>query len=177
MKKVMFMIVGVLFSFTVSAGTVSLTNQSFTGGGSVSDGSGADGATGTHTDVSGSFEDIWEVTIVPAAETALNIATTIPQFSSFDAFYSNDNGSSWFEFDSGYISPLGLTEYHLFTGGAIDSYWLKVIGLAATIGNNSYQISITSTDVSAVPVPAALFLFAPALLGFFGLRRKAAAAA
>ncbi|MBV1950731.1 MAG: hypothetical protein KUG64_00850, partial [Cycloclasticus sp.] len=29
----------------------------------------------------------------------------------------------------------------------------------------------------AVPIPAALFLFAPALLGFFGLRRKAAVAA
>jgi len=28
-------------------------------------------------------------------------------------------------------------------------------------------------DVSAVPVPAALFLFAPALLGFMGFRRKA----
>ncbi|PHS32642.1 MAG: hypothetical protein COA95_02490 [Methylophaga sp.] len=28
------------------------------------------------------------------------------------------------------------------------------------------------TGVSAVPVPAALFLFAPALLGFLGLRRK-----
>jgi len=30
-----------------------------------------------------------------------------------------------------------------------------------------------SSSVSAVPVPAALFLFAPALLGFLGLRRKA----
>jgi hypothetical protein len=32
--------------------------------------------------------------------------------------------------------------------------------------------SITFNEVSAVPVPAALFMFAPALLGFFGLRRK-----
>ncbi|MBN47239.1 MULTISPECIES: hypothetical protein [unclassified Methylophaga] len=31
-----------------------------------------------------------------------------------------------------------------------------------------------SLNVSAVPIPAALWLFAPALLGFFGLRRKAA---
>lgn len=29
-----------------------------------------------------------------------------------------------------------------------------------------------SNNVSAVPVPAALFMFAPALLGFLGLRRK-----
>tara|TARA_R110002095_G_scaffold209934_1_gene196800 strand:+ start:207 stop:344 length:138 start_codon:yes stop_codon:yes gene_type:complete len=34
---------------------------------------------------------------------------------------------------------------------------------------------MTCASVSAVPIPAAL-LFAPALLGFFGLRRKAAVA-
>ena len=34
-----------------------------------------------------------------------------------------------------------------------------------------------SVSASAVPVPAALFLFAPALLGFLGLRRKATLAA
>ena len=34
-----------------------------------------------------------------------------------------------------------------------------------------------NVQVSAVPVPAALFLFAAALLGFLGLRRKAALAA
>jgi hypothetical protein len=30
----------------------------------------------------------------------------------------------------------------------------------------------TQSSVSTVPVPAALFMFAPALLGFLGLRRK-----
>jgi len=32
---------------------------------------------------------------------------------------------------------------------------------------------LSSANVSAVPIPAAAFLFAPALLGFMGLRRKA----
>jgi len=32
--------------------------------------------------------------------------------------------------------------------------------------------AISFSSVSAVPVPAALFMFAPALLGFMGLRRK-----
>jgi hypothetical protein len=36
--------------------------------------------------------------------------------------------------------------------------------------------SLDAVSVSAVPVPAAAFLFAPALLGFMGLRRKAAKA-
>ncbi|PHS32353.1 MAG: hypothetical protein COA95_03450 [Methylophaga sp.] len=34
------------------------------------------------------------------------------------------------------------------------------------------EVNITTPGVNAVPVPAALFMFAPALLGFFGLRRK-----
>jgi hypothetical protein len=33
--------------------------------------------------------------------------------------------------------------------------------------------SFTLTNVSEVPVPAAAFLFSPALMGFLGLRRKA----
>lgn len=37
--------------------------------------------------------------------------------------------------------------------------------------------SFTLTNVSEVPVPAAAFLFAPALMGFLGLRRKAKKAA
>ena len=35
------------------------------------------------------------------------------------------------------------------------------------------DVSVGLSDVSQVPVPAALFMFAPALLGFMGLRRKA----
>jgi hypothetical protein len=49
-------------------------------------------------------------------------------------------------------------------------YGLDIIDAASNI--LKYDVS-----VSAVPVPAALFLFAPALLGFLGLRRKSAVAA
>jgi hypothetical protein len=53
------------------------------------------------------------------------------------------------------------------------------------VGTSSLTLSMLVTEpgdwirvvtVSEVPVPAALFLFAPALLGFLGLRRKAKAA-
>ncbi len=38
---------------------------------------------------------------------------------------------------------------------------------------NHLSGTITFNEVSAVPIPAAAFMFAPALLGFMGLRRKA----
>ena len=50
------------------------------------------------------------------------------------------------------------------------SYTLSII--ASGTGSLS-----ATTAISAVPVPAALFLFAPALLGLMGLRRKTAVAA
>jgi hypothetical protein len=43
-----------------------------------------------------------------------------------------------------------------------------------TLAGNQFYISSLNAEV---PVPAALFFFAPALLGFFGLRRKASLAA
>lgn len=46
------------------------------------------------------------------------------------------------------------------------------IGSGPGYGANWYE-TVYVRDVSAVPVPAAAFMFAPALLGFIGLRRKA----
>jgi hypothetical protein len=46
--------------------------------------------------------------------------------------------------------------------------------LASSDAKNQFYISALNAEV---PVPAAAFLFAPALLGFFGLRRKAKLAA
>ncbi len=43
---------------------------------------------------------------------------------------------------------------------------------ASPQANNDLWFRTGATGVSAVPVPAALFMFAPALLGFLGLRRK-----
>ena len=53
----------------------------------------------------------------------------------------------------------------------VGQYFLDVDGISGHTFTG-YDLSI-----NAVPVPAALFLFAPALLGFFGLRRKMQAAA
>jgi hypothetical protein len=51
----------------------------------------------------------------------------------------------------------------------------KFLRIFATGGDNSYSVGefqAYGSTVSAVPVPAAALMFAPALLGFMGLRRK-----
>jgi hypothetical protein len=47
------------------------------------------------------------------------------------------------------------------------------LSFSVTGGDNQGVVLDDISVVSAVPVPAAAFLFAPALLGFMGLRRKA----
>lgn len=60
---------------------------------------------------------------------------------------------------------------------------LGAAGWASDIANSPFQYSTVWTPSlavggpSAVPIPAAAFLFAPAMLGFMGLRRKAKQAA
>lgn len=48
-----------------------------------------------------------------------------------------------------------------------------ILGFSAEGISDTFGGGIDSVSVSAVPIPAAAFLFAPALLGFMGLRRKA----
>ena len=61
-------------------------------------------------------------------------------------------------------------------GGLAFASFLNAAGIETDRFNFDNYPSIATielTNVSAVPVPAAAFLFAPALLGFIGLRRKA----
>ena len=65
--------------------------------------------------------------------------------------------------------------------GLTSTVLFNSLGLSDSAGNggaltSAYLDNFRYGDsVSAVPVPAALFLFAPALLGFLGFRRKAKA--
>tara|TARA_R110001606_G_scaffold361754_3_gene514967 strand:+ start:29410 stop:30036 length:627 start_codon:yes stop_codon:yes gene_type:complete len=73
----------------------------------------------------------------------------------------------------------------IITGaGGVSNVWttyvFTVIGTGSDILafsaegiSDSYGGGIDNVSVNAVPLPAAAFLFAPALLGFMGLRRKA----
>lgn len=59
------------------------------------------------------------------------------------------------------------------TVSIVGSYTMNVDWTASSPGDYVRVLTAYSPGVSEVPVPAALFLFAPALLGFMGLRRKA----
>lgn len=66
------------------------------------------------------------------------------------------------EFDLSWLSAFDAS-----LGGEIGTY------LTMTCVNDEASVYTTVDPVSQVPVPAAAFLFAPALIGFMGLRRKA----
>jgi len=173
MKKLMFIAVGMLFSISVSAATISLSSSSSTGGGTTANGSGIGGATATHTDLQSDFVDVWQVSSTTTLAETFNIATSTPTFTTFDAFYSFD-GTTWVDFaNESILGGINESEYQTLTGSLV-SYLIKVTGTGVSIGSSSYLLSVNEVVIPPVPVPAALFLFAPALLGFLGFRRKAA---
>jgi hypothetical protein len=71
------------------------------------------------------------------------------------------------------FNAAGLEQNNIATG---DGYLVSgaLLGLRMVVTEPGDWIRVVT--VSEVPVPAALFLFAPALLGFLGLRKKAKAA-
>jgi len=77
---------------------------------------------------------------------------------------------------------IAITQYANFWDGSVWS-GAQTDGFVDFAGNtrtNQYAFEYTVLDasvVSAVPIPAALWLFAPALIGLFGFRRKAAVTA
>lgn len=60
----------------------------------------------------------------------------------------------------------GITNYQLILNGTVETPGFIFNPL-------NYSINVNAVDVSAVPVPAAIWLFATGLLGFVGVRRKA----
>jgi len=83
------------------------------------------------------------------------------------------------------VSATGFGTANLTSTGINDAFFNEVMLLTGSAGLLTFDVygftpvdnlgSFTSTgriSVSAVPLPAALWLFGPALLGFMGFRRK-----
>lgn len=69
----------------------------------------------------------------------------------------------------------GLTDYVLLDMANFYGFVSITIHGKANVRDAflGYTVSVFNPNVSEVPIPAALYLFAPALIGFMGWRRKA----
>ncbi len=172
MKKTMLFFAALLFSFNASAASLSLAGNA-TNAGSVANNSGdvvtADWrGTGTgNTRVNDSFTVTSDVATTGTLSLTFNPLIPSTTVSIFDGFTTT-------VLDVVRVGSLGLVEFTWMLEAATDYVINVVIGRGAA-GSN-YDLRLAS-GVSEVPVPAALWLFAPALLGFLGLRRKAKLAA
>jgi len=80
----------------------------------------------------------------------------------------NDGTNVGSDFDAALASPKFSSLSVLLSAG---SYVISGLTTLSPYGGGDGAVQLSS--VSAVPIPAAAFLFAPALLGFMSLRRKA----
>jgi len=168
MKKVMFMIVGMLFSLSVNAASLDLStfNQDV-----------ASNATNVAI-YDNAVEAVSFNTVTNAGEFILghHLVSAVDQMVNIEWSFNNQENLISADISKGgsftlvqAVTGIGYN-FSIFLLAGVN-YYFDIIGQSA--GN---PLTATLT-VSAVPIPAALFLFAPALLGFFGLRRKAAVAA
>jgi len=115
-----------------------------------------------------------------------DVLVSVDNNDSYAVEWSLDN-SSWnnlFNISSSYgeigwgMDTMSTDSTHAEYIAALDfsSVQARFLRIYATGGDNYYsvgELQAFGSDISAVPVPAAVFMFAPALLGFLGLRRKA----
>lgn len=166
MKKTMLFFTALLLSFNVSAASLSLVGDAGnTGTVDLSSGSVVTAATSSLA-AGATVSDAFTVTSDTA--TSATLALTFNPLAPTTAVSIFD-GINIFGLDITNIGSLGILEYTWALEAATDYVINVFIGEAALGGN--YDLRIV-TGVSEIPVPAALWLFAPALLGFLGFRRK-----
>ena len=168
MKKAMLFIIALLFTVSASAASLNLTQGANANVNSTIDSfqfNGSDAVVGNASTSGPNFKTWFNV--VSDVDTAARVEWSFNPASNLDIaklVFNSAITTKIVQFTDGF----SVIQTVLLTAG--QKFWLNVQGTA--LGNLAYSVS-----VQAVPVPAALFLFAPALLGFLGLRRKSALAA
>lgn len=165
MKKAMLFVIALLFSVAANAATLNLTGNGASNASQdidVSNGSVVLGS-GTATSGSGTWESWFSV--------VANETTPVVIEWSFNPTSSIKSAKIAFGVLGDTINIFDITSDFSFTAVLTAGLTYVLDIYDATRGIYKYDLS-----VSAVPVPAALFLFAPVLLGFLGFRKKAIAA-
>jgi len=167
MKKVMLLVVGMFFAMSVSAATLTWDegfNTDFTYS-----------VPGSSIGASETYSEDGAVAHLDSLQFTVDVDTQVESIVS--TFLGSQFVVNSVSLDGNFFTDLGAQ--------GLSNAWALIGGAYLTAGIHSLVVDIASVSgagqlnvqVSAVPIPAALFLFAPALLGFFGLRRKAAVAA
>lgn len=172
MKKAMLFVVALLFSVGVNAATLNLTGIGSSGASqSVDVNNNSTVLAGGTVGESASWYSQFDLT--SDTDTAVKVEWSFNPFSALDSavlVFSQISGPGGI-----YV---GSTQYFNITGDfSFTAFLTAGLYYAIDIVDATSNILKYDVSVSAVPVPAALFLFAPALLGFLGLRRKTAVAA
>jgi len=87
--------------------------------------------------------------------------------------FANDQGNQSRSIVTGSATIANADFASLILDGLLNLSFQTSSGVNCCGTVNHLSGSITFTEVSAVPLPAAAFMFIPALLGFMGFRRKA----
>jgi hypothetical protein len=172
MKKAMLFAVALLFSVGVNAATLNLTGVGSSGATqSVDVNNNSTVLAGGTVSESSSWGSAFDLT--SNTDTAVKVEWSFNPFTALDSavlVFSQISGPS-----GGYV---GNTQYFNITGDfSFTAFLTAGLYYAVDIIDATSNILKYDVSVSAVPVPAALFLFAPALLGLLGMRRKTAVAA
>ena len=166
MKKTMLFFAALLFSFNANAASLSLVGDAGNTG-TVGIGSGNVVTAATSALSAGAMVSDF-FTISSDTATTATLSLTFNPLAPTTAVSIFD-GVNIFGLDITKVGSLGVLEYTWVLAAATD-YVINIFIGSAVLGSN-YDLRI-DTGISEIPVPAALWLFAPALLGFLGLRRK-----
>jgi len=160
MKKVMLFIAALMFSVAANAAPLDLV-QGASGSALIDPSSGVRVA---------AAESNSTATAVTPDEFILTVASAGTL--TFDGDLFPAGATSYFEVLDGAATLISLVG-----GAATDSFMVALFVDAGTYVVNVFSESGRYHFNIETPIPAALFLFAPALLGFMGLRRKSTLAA
>jgi hypothetical protein len=165
MKKAMLFFAALLFSVNASAATLNLVGDAANAGNvGISSGQVVTASAALTQGQSVSDEYTLTTDAVSGAKLSLSFNTLAPNTS-----ISIFDGVNFIEPAIVAVASLGIVDYFWVLQAATD-YVISIFIESANAGSN-YDLRVET------PIPAALWLFAPALLGFFGLRRKAQVAA
>lgn len=167
MKKTMLFFTALLFSLNANAASLNLAGNSSNTGTIGFETGDVVTAAWSSTSSGASVSDIF--TISSDAATTATLSLTFNPMAA-NTSVSIFDGLSATGLNILKVGSLGVLEY-TWVLEAATNYVLNIFISNAAAGSN-YDLRL-ATGISEVPVPAALWLFAPALMGLLTLRRKA----